>query len=107
MFRRLLKLFRGFLDRRRRGSFWDFARHLSRYDGEGDPRPLQWKPCHPSTISRFKAEVTCANGHGLTLKNHAVAADGRVYPSIVCLAPSCSYHEIVILDGWDFGDLAA
>lgn len=107
MFSRLLKRFRNYLDWRRRRRFWNFATHLSRYSGEGDPGPRQWKPCHPSTLSRFKAEVTCANGHGLTLKSHAVAADGRVYPSIVCLAPACSYHEIVILDGWDFGELAA
>lgn len=80
-------------------------RHIPRFDGAG-PLPLgHWAPCHPSTMKRFKAQMTCPAGHSLTLRNHAVAADGRVYPSVVCMSENCGYHEVVQLDGWMFGDL--
>lgn len=78
---------------------------LRRFDGEGDPPPLMWKPSHPRTASRFKAHLTCAAGHGVTLRDHAVGADGSVRPSVVCMAPGCSFHEFVRLDGWSGGVL--
>jgi len=80
---------------------------LRRYTGEGKPPRLEWKASHPSTIKRFKAEVTCSRGHGIALRNHTVEADGRVVPSIVCLEPGCDFHEIVRLDGWAAGRIPA
>lgn len=65
-----------------------------------------WLPCHPRTRNQFKAEMICRSGHRLVLSKHRVAADGTVYPSVVCQAPGCSYHEIVRLVGWDAGDLS-
>ena len=82
-------------------------RSLSRHHGNGKPPRLQWKPSHPSTIARFKAEVTCSQGHGITLPNHTIEADGRVIPSIFCKQPRCSYHEVVRLEGWDAGRILA
>jgi len=64
-----------------------------------------WLPCHPRTRKQFKAEMICRRGHRLVLSKHRVAADGTVYPSVVCQTPGCSYHEIVRLVGWDGGDL--
>jgi hypothetical protein len=76
---------------------------IPQYTGSGDPPPLHWKACHPSTVRLFKAEMTCSEGHGLVLKAHSIAADGRVSPSVVCLARGCSFHEYVCLHDWQFG----
>lgn len=70
-----------------------------------DPPPLHWSPCHPSTIGRFKASMTCPNGHGLTLRNHSIAVTGEVSPSVICPRPGCSFHEFVRLERWSFGAL--
>lgn len=86
---------------------YDLRARLSipRYDCSGDPPPLQWKPCHVSTINRFKAEMTCPYGHGLTLKGHSVAADGTVSPSVVCPMQGCNFHRFVTLVAWTFGNV--
>lgn len=70
-----------------------------------NPPAGSWSPCHPSTMIRFKASMTCPEGHGLTLKGHHIFADGRVHPSVICPVPSCSFHEFVTLKGWTFGEL--
>jgi hypothetical protein len=79
---------------------------VSRYSGPADPPPMRWKACHPSTRRRFKAELTCPFGHGITLKGHSVSSDGSVKPSVVCRAPGCTFHEIVQLRDWDMGEVA-
>ena len=79
---------------------------LARYMGRDRPPPLHWKDCHPSTRRRFKAELTCSRGHGISLKAHGVRSDGSVEPSIVCLHPGCDFHEFVRLDGWTAGALS-
>jgi hypothetical protein len=71
-----------------------------------DPLPMQWAPCHPSTIRHFKASMTCPHGHGLTLGKHSIAATGEVSPSVVCPSPGCSFHAYVRLDRWTFGALS-
>lgn len=78
---------------------------LDHYVGQNRPPPLHWKDCHPSTRHRFKAELTCSRGHGITLKGHAVHSDGRVEPSVVCLHPGCNFHEFVRLKEWMAGTL--
>jgi hypothetical protein len=70
-----------------------------------DPPPMHWAACHPSTMRKFKASMTCPNGHGLTLGKHSISANGEVSPSVVCPSPHCSFHDHVRLDGWSFGDL--
>lgn len=80
---------------------------LSRHVGEGRPPAMHWRESHPTTIRRFKAEVTCSRGHGIALRSHSVEADGRVVPSIVCREPGCDFHEIVRLDGWTAGRMPA
>ena len=72
-----------------------------------DPPTMHWAPCHASVMTRFKASMTCRNGHGLTLGGHTIAADGTVHPSVVCPAPGCSFHEFVRLDRWSFGEKSA
>jgi len=71
-----------------------------------DPPPMHWSPCHPSTMRRFKASMTCPYGHGLTLREHSIGADGEVSPSVVCPTRGCSFHEYVRLDKWSFGEVA-
>ncbi|ACS40453.1 MULTISPECIES: hypothetical protein [Methylobacteriaceae] len=78
---------------------------IRRYGGGDRPPPLHWKACHPSTVRRFKAEMTCSQGHALVLKDHTVTAEGRVLPSVVCQARGCTFHEFVRLDGWAAGEL--
>lgn len=75
------------------------------YLGTGDPPPGHWKQCVPSVIKRFKAELTCPRGHGMTLKGHTINACGLVSPSVVCHVPACSFHEFVVLEGWASGDV--
>lgn len=77
--------------------------HLSRHRGEGSPPPSFWSACHPSTVGRFKATVTCPAGHISTLRSHSVASDGTVSPSLVCLHAGCGFHEFVRLSEWDAG----
>ena len=79
---------------------------LDRYDGDADPPAMHWKPCHPRTVRRFKAHMTCASGHSTVLKDHAIRADGAVTPSVVCRAPGCQFHDFVVLAGWSDGDIA-
>jgi hypothetical protein len=69
------------------------------------PPKGEWSPCHLSTMHRFKASMTCPNGHGISLLNHSIRADGRVEPSVVCLASGCSFHRFVWLKGWEFGHI--
>lgn len=76
---------------------------IARHAGSGDPPPMHWVPCHPSTIRRFKATMTCPAGHGLVLKNHSVGHDGSVAPSVVCETNGCSFHRFVRLGDWSFG----
>lgn len=78
---------------------------MERHDGAGEPPALHWKACHPSTERRFKAQLTCPRGHGMVLKRHSIAEDGRVRPSVVCRSPRCDFHAIVKLDRWDRGAL--
>ena len=32
---------------------------------------------------------------------HSVTADGLVEPALACLAPGCTFHERVRLEGWN------
>jgi hypothetical protein len=68
-----------------------------------DPPPLHWAPCSAQTMAKFKASMTCPNGHGLVLRNHRIAPDGAVSPSVVCPNPQCDFHEFVRLEGWHYG----
>jgi hypothetical protein len=79
---------------------------LSRCPGVTTAPPKNhWAPCHPTTMTRFKASLTCPKGHPISLLNHEVRADGMVYPSVICLADGCSFHRWVRLSNWDFGPL--
>lgn len=78
---------------------------MKRWTGRDRPPPLMWKDCHPRTRVTFKAELTCSNGHSVSLRGHRVAADGRVSPSVICLTPGCSFHDFVRLEGWSSGAL--
>lgn len=78
---------------------------LERWTGPDRPPPLMWKECHPRTRAIFKAELTCSNGHGVSLRGHSIAASGRVSPSVVCLASGCNFHDFVRLEDWSAGVL--
>ena len=72
-------------------------------DGSNRPGPMQWLPCHPSTLKRFKATMACPKGHLLTLGSHRITKAGSVSPSVICPAKGCSFHAYVKLRGWTFG----
>lgn len=78
---------------------------VPRFRGASNPPPFSWVPCHPSTMHRFKAQMTCPRGHGLVLKGHSIDASGRVHPSVVCLTEGCDFHAFVRLSEWEFGAL--
>lgn len=67
------------------------------------PPPMQWSACHPSTIRRYKATMTCSNGHTLTLRQHVIERDGTVWPSVRCPKKGCPFHAYVRLNNWTFG----
>lgn len=69
----------------------------------GSPSPMQWAACHPSTRKRYKATMTCSNGHVLTLRGHVIEQDGTVSPSVICPKKGCSFHAYVRLANWTFG----
>ena len=71
--------------------------NVPRYRGVGDPPPLYWKACDPSTVMRFKAVLTCPRGHCLTLRVHTIEASGIVWPSVVCQFRECEFHDFVRL----------
>lgn len=81
------------------------VKHIPRYTGPGEPPAGHWSPCHPSTVARFKAQMTCPNGHGLTLRGHSIESTGRAHPSVVCPVAGCTFHEFVTLDDWTSGDV--
>ena len=70
---------------------------LERWVGVGNPAAMMWKDCHPRTRAVFKAELTCPNGHGVSLRNHSIGADGRVAPSVVCHGQGCEFHAFMQL----------
>jgi len=76
---------------------------VTRWSGAGQAPSLTWKECHPRTRAIFKAELTCSNGHSISLRRHSIAADGKVFPSVVCMSQGCDFHDFVILDGWTAG----
>lgn len=47
--------------------------------------------------------MACPNGHLLTLREHSVAKNGDVMPSVVCPEKGCGFHEFVRLRRWAFG----
>jgi hypothetical protein len=49
--------------------------------------------------------MACPDGHVLTLRQHSVAEDGTVMPSVVCPNYECRFHGYVRLVGWSFGAL--
>jgi hypothetical protein len=78
---------------------------MKRWSGPGRPPRFMWKDCDARTRARFKAELTCSSGHGVSLRGHSIAADGMVSPSVVCLAPGCDFHDFVQLEEWSAGSL--
>lgn len=76
---------------------------LRQWRSDDPPAPLTWKACHPQTVAIFKAEMTCERGHSVSLRAHAIASDGTVNPSVVCLSPNCDFHYFVKLEGWTAG----
>lgn len=78
---------------------------LAEWKSAGNPPPMTWKQCHPRTRATFKAELTCSNGHSISLRGHSIHANGMVSPSVVCRAPGCDFHDYVRLDAWSAGEL--
>lgn len=76
---------------------------LREWTSDGAPPPMTWKACHPRTRATFKAEMTCASGHAVSLRGHSISADGVVSPSVVCLVDGCDFHDFVRLEGWTSG----
>jgi len=64
-----------------------------------------WKECHARARATFKAELTCSNGHAVSLRGHHIDEDGAVSPSVVCRAVGCDFHDWVRLDAWSAGEV--
>jgi hypothetical protein len=65
--------------------------------------PLRWhKEGSPDGRTGEVIIFTCSNGHegglfGWNYKNHTIADDGTVNPSVVCTTLGCTFHEFVRL----------
>lgn len=47
------------------------------------------------------AVLTCPNcGNAMSLKEHTIAENGAVSPSVVCPEKDCTFHEFVVLKEW-------
>jgi len=63
--------------------------------------PGSWEPVAEIGRARFKAFVRCPKCNRVyTLRQHTVADDGTVTPSLVCPHDDCDFHEYVKLEGW-------
>lgn len=72
-----------------------------KYHGDQQlPPPYFWKACRPSAVERFKATITCPNGHGMVLKHHIVSHGGVVSPSVICREKGCDFHAFIFLEDW-------
>ena len=52
-----------------------------------------------TTDGKKSAYFIDTGGHYLNLKNHTIALDGTVTPSVGC--PICPFHEHIKLSGWN------
>ena len=52
---------------------------------------------------KWLVDATCRNGHTcvLSLDVHRIADNGQIWPSYVCPVKGCTFHEFVLLEGWD------
>ena len=63
--------------------------------------PLTWRPAISDGVEG--AMLFCANGHAtgfLPGGNHHIEMRGIVIPSVICMHPGCTFHEIIRLEGW-------
>ena len=47
----------------------------------------------------------CEERYAVGYRRHAIAEDGTVSPSFVCVTPGCTFHEYIRLVGWNLGSL--
>ncbi len=62
-------------------------------------QPLTWRP-YTAQTGGLKANIVGACNHGMNIRNHTIASDGTVSPSVVCPHPGCGWHVFVRLVGW-------
>jgi hypothetical protein len=79
--------------------------------GEGDgvnytiPRD-HWEHVSERSRKTFKAIVICPKcNNKSSIREHAIAANGDLSPSLFCPFTPCDFHEYVTLEGWDKGAL--
>lgn len=58
-----------------------------------------WDPTLRMVATAAIACPACGGWFSL-VKNHTIASDGTVSPSVVCTHPGCTWHVFVRLDGW-------
>jgi hypothetical protein len=77
---------------------------------EDHKTPLTWhKEGSPDGRTGEVIIFTCSNGHqgglyGWNYKNHTIAKDGIVNPSVVCTTSGCTFHEFIKLKDYDQAD---
>jgi hypothetical protein len=69
------------------------------YKQDSNLSPGTWKGA--KTPQGRTALFCCPNGHIGSLSNHGIDSMGYVSPSVVCPEHGCSFHEYIVLDGWD------
>ena len=65
---------------------------------------LLWSLATP--LDKLALARATAPFHGLVLNGHRISEEGEVYPSVVCNAKGCEFHEFVLLEGWSQGALS-
>lgn len=54
--------------------------------------------CHDLNPGVVDTIMRCPNGHIASLRDHQIAKDGTVTPSVQC--PKCAFHENVVLQAY-------
>ena len=73
---------------------------IKRASDRGPMIPLEWRTVRHLGLAP-EQEVMCSEGHVAFLdRDHAIAEDGTVTPSLDCPEDGCAFHEFVKLEGW-------
>jgi hypothetical protein len=72
----------------------DIPRDPRRLDDGTAPAKAHWWPWHGTAM------LSCPNGHIASLRDHEIAVDGTVTPSVVCPWDGCNFHQSLRLLEW-------
>jgi hypothetical protein len=61
-------------------------------------RLIEWQKINAD--GKETARVKCPQCQQWATLDHDIAANGAVYPSLICPTNGCGFHDVVMLAGW-------